>query len=188
MYLFPSQVNSFSPAFLAEELHQNLVRSVDADAPESVHMSFYPKSEQSYVDEDLSMATRLVMRLASLGRSARSRVGIRVRQPLGDILVKCRSAEEERLLGSVSDQLLDELNIKRVSQLVDEGEVLEYSVRPNLELLGPNPAGVVSTARATFFLATVAISGLLSTFYETMNLTLIIISAIKKGTTAKLSP
>jgi isoleucyl-tRNA synthetase len=126
----------FTP-FLAEELHQNLVRSVYPEAPESVHMSFYPQSEQSYIDEDLSMATRLVMRLASLGRSARSRVGIKVRQPLGDILVKCRSTQEERLLGSVSDQLLDELNIKKVSPLLDEGEVLEYSVRLNMELLGP---------------------------------------------------
>ena len=81
--------------FLAEELYQNLVRSLDNEAPESVQLTDYPEADVSLIDEELISDTRLLMRLVSLGHSARNRAGIKVRQPLEECAVKLRSPEEE---------------------------------------------------------------------------------------------
>ena len=74
--------------FTSEEMYQNLVRSANPDAPESVHLADYPVSDPSLVDDRLSQATRLAMKVSSLGRSARSKAGVKVRQPLSRVLVK----------------------------------------------------------------------------------------------------
>ena len=74
--------------FISEEMYQNLVRSANPDAPESVHLADYPVSDASLVDDRLSQATRLAMKVSSLGRSARSKAGVKVRQPLSRALVK----------------------------------------------------------------------------------------------------
>ncbi|MBM3946732.1 MAG: class I tRNA ligase family protein [SAR202 cluster bacterium] len=123
--------------FLAEHLYQNLVRSLDPEAPESVHLSDWPQPDPSLVDEELVQATALAMQVASLGRAARSKAKVRVRQPLGRMLVKPRMREEESLLRRVADQVLDELNVKKLDVLADEEQVVEYRVRLNLPVAGP---------------------------------------------------
>ncbi len=123
--------------FLAEELHQNLVRSVDAGAPESVHLCDWPVADESKVDAGLAEATQLAMRVASLGRAARSKAKTRVRQPLSAILVHTKTPEEAEALRRVEDQVLDELNVKALEPLADEGQVVEHQVQANLALLGP---------------------------------------------------
>lgn len=126
----------FAP-FIAEEMYANLARSVDAGAPESVHLAGWPKADESRIDKDLSEAMRLAMRVASLGRAARSKAGIRVRQPLSMVLVKTRSAKEGEALLRLASQVVEELNVKEVVLLKDEQDVAEFSLRPNLQLLGP---------------------------------------------------
>ncbi len=126
----------FTP-FLAEAMYQNLVRSVDATAPESVHLSDWPKADPSLVDEELVQATALAMQVASLGRAARSRAKVRVRQPLLRMWVKARTREEEERLQQVADQVLDELNVKELAFLTDEEQVVEYRVRLNQAVAGP---------------------------------------------------
>src|SRR5581483_4686965 len=74
--------------FTAEALYQNLVRSVDAEAPESVHLAAWPVADPALVDTQLESDTALVMRIASLGRSARSKAQIKVRQPVARLLVR----------------------------------------------------------------------------------------------------
>ncbi len=123
--------------FLAEELYQNLVRSAYPSAPESVHLAMFPDVDQSSIDAALSRATRLAMRLSSLGRAARSKAGVRVRQPLRRVLVKVPSPEEQEALEQVSSQVIDELNVKELGVLADEQQVVEYQVRINPALLGP---------------------------------------------------
>jgi len=103
----------FTP-FVAEELYQNLVRVVDADAPESVHFNDYPRADLSEVDEQLSGEVRLVMAVASLGRAARARANLKVRQPLSAVLVKVRSQAEAASLERMAAQVLEELNVKRL--------------------------------------------------------------------------
>ena len=125
----------FTP-FMAEAMYQNLVRHVDGGC-ESVHLDSYPEADASKIDGRLSEATRLAMRLSSLGRAARSKSSIKVRQPLEKALVKLRSPEEERLLKRVAPQVREELNVKEVTVIQDEEEVLEWQLRPNTALLGP---------------------------------------------------
>ena len=100
--------------FLAESMYQNLVRSVDSDAPESVHLAEFPTCDESRIDEGLMEATRLAMKLSSLGRDARSRAGKKVRLPLRKALVRTREAAEGRHVGQIETQLREELNIKEI--------------------------------------------------------------------------
>jgi len=126
----------FTP-FIAEEMYQNLVRSVDAGAPESVHLGSWPEADPSQVDERLAEDMRLVMRVVSLGRAARSKAGIKVRQPLSTLYVKLRAPVEAEALSRLRAVLLDELNVKSLSVVESEEEFLTYEVRPNLPVLGP---------------------------------------------------
>ena len=98
--------------FIAEEMYQNLVRSVDPAAADSVHLAEFPTADASLVDQDLMEATRLAMRVSSMGRAARSKAGLKVRQPLAGMVVKTRLEEEERYLDWVEPQVLEELNVK----------------------------------------------------------------------------
>ena len=124
--------------FMAESMYQNLSAPLKAGlARESVHLESFPKADMGSVDQRLSEATRLAMRLSSLGRAARSKAGIKVRQPLASALVKLRLPNEAELLADVAGQVQDELNIKETTSLADESEVMELQVKANMALLGP---------------------------------------------------
>jgi isoleucyl-tRNA synthetase len=125
----------FTP-FLAEAMYQNLVRSFDAESPESVHLADWPQADASKVDRALSDETRLVMRVASLGRAARAKAQLRVRQPVAELLAKLPTRAEEEALERLAPQLLEELNVKALRIVRDEGDFLRFEVKPNLKLLG----------------------------------------------------
>jgi len=101
--------------FIAEELYQNLVRPFDKDAPESIHLTDYPLADLSQVDEKLSTAINLVVKVTSLGRAARAKSNLKVRQPLAKVLVKVRTEDEKASLEQMASQVLDELNVKVLS-------------------------------------------------------------------------
>ena len=126
----------FTP-FVAEEIYRNLVVSLDQSAPDSVHLAGFPKADESLIDKELSEGMRLAMRVSSLGRAARSKAKIRVRQPLAKVLVKTRSSTEWEALSKLASHVIDELNVKEVVPLHEEGDVVEFTVKPNLQLLGP---------------------------------------------------
>ena len=107
--------------FVSEEIYQNLVCTVDSNAPDSVHLAQYPAADQTLVDQELMEATRLAMRIASMGRGARSKAGIKVRQPLPKVVVKTRTAPEIETLRQVESQILDELNIKVLDEVDQAG-------------------------------------------------------------------
>ena len=123
--------------FLAEEMYRNLVCSVDPQAPESVHLADYPTPDESRIDDRLNEETRLVMKICSLGRAARSKAGIRVRQPLARVLVKVHSSDERKGLQRLFYQIAEELNVKALDLVGSEGELMEYQVSPNAAILGP---------------------------------------------------
>jgi len=104
----------FTP-FLAEELYQNLVHSVFSEAPNSVHLADFPVADESKIDEQLAADTRLVMKISSLGRAARSQAGIKVRQPLACVVVSTASSNERRSLERLKPQILEELNVKNLN-------------------------------------------------------------------------
>ena len=126
----------FTP-FVAEEIYRNLVVSLDQSAPDSVHLAGFPVADESLIDKELSEGMRLAMRVSSLGRAARSKAKIRVRQPLAKVLVKPRSSTEWEALSKLASHVIDELNVKEVVTLQDEGDVMEFTIKPNLQLLGP---------------------------------------------------
>ena len=122
--------------FLAEEMYQNLVvQGKGGNA--SVHLESYPQADRSKIDEGLSEATRLAMRLSSMGRAARSKAGIKVRQPVERAAVKLRSAEESSLLEQVGAQIRDELNVKELSSVEDASEVSKFEVKADMSVVGP---------------------------------------------------
>jgi isoleucyl-tRNA synthetase len=112
----------FTP-FVAEEMYQNLVCGSFPEEPESVHLALWPRADTSLVDEQLMADTRLVMRIASLGRNARSKAGIKVRQPLQRVLVGVRHLAECQAVDRLAPQILDELNVKGLTVVAEEAEL-----------------------------------------------------------------
>jgi len=111
--------------FVSEELYQKLVKNTYPESPDSVHLSDFPTADLSLIDEDLMKAIRLAMKVSSLGRSVRSRAGLKVRQPLADVLVQTKNSEESKYLSVVADQILEELNVKNLGNSLDNKEMFE---------------------------------------------------------------
>ena len=105
----------FTP-FLAEEIYQNLVCTAFPQAPDSVHLSDFPVADRSKIDKQLAEATRLAMKVASLGRAVRSQAGIKVRQPLARLDVFVNTDSQRRLLENqaLQAQILEEVNVKKL--------------------------------------------------------------------------
>jgi isoleucyl-tRNA synthetase len=122
--------------FLAEELYQNLVRSFDPKAPESVHLTDWPVFDPETIDEDLNGDMEFVMRLASLGHAARNQAQIKVRQPLAEVAFSVANQDESRALAAYTDLLADELNVKQVRALGSTGEAIAYTLKPLPKQLG----------------------------------------------------
>jgi isoleucyl-tRNA synthetase len=138
----------FQP-FTAEELYQNLVRSWDAQAPESVHFCDYPQADAALVDEQLMTETRLVMRTAAIGHAARNQAAIKVRQPLPLAVVKPRSAAEAEGLLRLAEQIRDELNVKQVRIVADESDLVDYSVSAIPSQVGKKYKALFPAIKAT---------------------------------------
>jgi len=112
----------FTP-FLAEELYRNLVCPAFPKAPDSVHLADFPVADKEKIEERLSVDTRLAIRLSSLGRAARSKAGIKVRQPLARVVVSLASKEENQSLERIEAQIIDEINIKELKVVENESEL-----------------------------------------------------------------
>ena len=100
--------------FIAEEIYQNLVCFVDPGAKESVHLTDYPVADEAQIDDNLNRDVALAMRISSLGRAARAKERIKVRQPLSKMVVKVDSKEEEKALNRLAHDILTEVNVKEV--------------------------------------------------------------------------
>ncbi len=101
----------FTP-FLAEELYQNLVCSVQNDTLDSIHLTDFPLADETKIDLHLSDATQLAIKVSSLGRAARTEAGINVRQPLDHVVVSVASSSEQKSLEQLKSQVMEELNVK----------------------------------------------------------------------------
>jgi len=122
--------------FLAEELYQNLVRSVDETAPESVHLAEWPKVMDEFIDESLNRDMNLVMKLVSLGHSARQKANRKVRQPLAAAAFSVGTAIERKALMNNIDTIADELNVKEVRLLDSATEAVSHTIKPFSKQLG----------------------------------------------------
>jgi isoleucyl-tRNA synthetase len=124
----------FTP-FLTEEIYQNIVRSVDPSAPESVHHNNWPIPDEKMIDEELMMDMNLVIKVCSLGRAARNKAGVKLRQPLME--AKIVAAEDIlKRIEKLKCLVVDELNVKNLALTSDRSEVTCYVIKPVPEVLG----------------------------------------------------
>ncbi len=121
--------------FIAEAIYQRLVRGAEPDAPESVHLNDWPSADPGLIDEELMADMELAMKVSSLGRAARSRSGIKLRQPLMEAVVVADEPSLRRLRG-LADLIRDELNVKELRLAPDRGELMRYEVKPVARILG----------------------------------------------------
>ena len=131
-----AQLTAPMAPFISEEIWRNLKLSVDANAPESVHLSQWPQANAQLIDTDLLRDMRALLKVVELGRSARNASGVKIRQPLPEVLVRVKSEAELNGLKRLEDQLLEELNVKQVSYLDIHAGFVDYRVKPNLPLIG----------------------------------------------------
>jgi isoleucyl-tRNA synthetase len=122
--------------FVAESMYQNLVRSVDADAPESVHHTSYPEVDDGAIDKELERQVELARRLVGLGRAAREQAAIRVRQPLALARVGA-PADAPTLPDELREEIERELNVERLEIGGDVADAVTHVVRPKPAVLGP---------------------------------------------------
>jgi len=125
----------FTP-FVTEEMYQNLVRSVDPGAPESVHHLKWPTVDESAIDESLVERMRLVRQLVNMGHSARASRNIKVRQPLRCVLVHLEKGSGD-LDAEMTELVVDELNVKELQLVTSAEELVSYRILPNSKVLGP---------------------------------------------------
>ena len=117
--------------FITENIYRNLVCSIDAAAPESVHLCDYPQADEKFIDADLERNMDAVLKIVVLGRAARNAANIKNRQPVADMFVKA-----EELPTFFIEIIEDELNVKRVEFRSDMGEFIKYNIKPNFRVLG----------------------------------------------------
>jgi isoleucyl-tRNA synthetase len=122
--------------FLTEAIYQNIVRSIDKTAPESIHLCDFPSVDTSFADKDLIRRIDTVIKTVELGRAARNQAGLKVRQPLAAITVAWADAVDRDAVLELKDQILEELNIKTLLVTEDQSELVQVVVKPNLALLG----------------------------------------------------
>ena len=125
----------FTP-FIADELYETLVASVDEHAPDSVHLLDFPVPDEAARDDDLRAAMAAARRIVELGRRARNDAKIAVRQPLPAALVTVPEAERAGW-AAVADEVAAELNVKRLELSEADTSLVEYTVKPNFRALGP---------------------------------------------------
>ena len=123
--------------FVSEAMYQNLVRSVDAGAPLSVHHTEWPAVDAAALDRRLLDKMGLAVTVASLGRAARSTADVKLRQPLARAQVHVTRAQARADLEELADVLMDELNVKTIEVVAEVGELVNYKLLPNNRLLGP---------------------------------------------------
>jgi isoleucyl-tRNA synthetase len=134
--------------FTTEELYQNLVRNVDENAPLSVHLCDWPQVDESLIDEKLTRETHLVLLVVGLGHSARK--GIKVRQPLSALHVRVTNPSEEEALERLKGLVLEELNIKQLNLMSADNDMLAYTLKPQVKILGPKYGPLVQKILARF--------------------------------------
>lgn len=129
--------------FMTEEIYQNLVRSVDTKAPESIHLCDYPVADNSLIDKSLEDSMDEVLNVVVLGRAARNAANIKNRQPIGNMYIKA----EETLDELYTQIIKEELNVKNVEFREDVENFVSYSFKPQLKTVGPKYGKLLAKIR-----------------------------------------
>ena len=122
--------------FISEKLFQNLIKRLNPDEPESVHLCLYPAFNKKQTDPELSKDMNAVLSLVTTGRSIRSSSNIKLRQPLSELVI-IAPIGKERLIEKYEDVLREELNVKKVTLQDTSDELVKYQITPNFKVLAP---------------------------------------------------
>ncbi len=138
MTLYTALVNVAKAAapmipFMTEDIYQNLVRSIDKTAPESIHLCDFPEVDEAHIDPQLEADMDEVLKVVVFGRAARNAANIKNRQPIGQMYVKA----DHELSRYFVEIIEDELNVKNVSFVEDVRNFTSYSFKPQLKTVGP---------------------------------------------------
>ena len=138
MTLYTALVNVAKAAspmipFMTEDIYQNLVRSIDKNAPESIHLCDFPSVDEMHIDKQLEADMDEVLKVVVLGRAARNTANIKNRQPIGKMYVKA----DHELSDFYVEIIEDELNVKSVEFVEDVRNFTSYSFKPQLKTVGP---------------------------------------------------
>ena len=128
-----SKISAPMIPFMTEQIYQNLVRSVDANAPESIHLCDFPVSDKALIDKDLEDKMEDVLDIVVMGRAARNEAAVKNRQPISRMLIKA----DFELDSFYTDIIRDELNVKDVVFTGDVREFTTYTFKPQLRTVGP---------------------------------------------------
>ena len=119
--------------FMTEEIYQNIVRSVDPEAPESIHLCLFPVADEAHIDKELEESMDEVLRIVVMGRACRNASNIKNRQPIAQMFVKAAKG----LDAFYQDIIKNELNVKKVNFTDDVREFTSYTFKPQLRTVGP---------------------------------------------------
>ena len=122
--------------FITEEIYQNLVRNIEDNAFESIHLCEYPEADESKIDDKLIHKVDTLRKLVEFARSARNKANIKIRQPLSEILFYVKDDSIANFMIDQKKIILDELNVKSLKRVKDENELIEYKIKPNLPVVG----------------------------------------------------
>jgi len=124
--------------FLTEEVYHNLVRSVDAAAPESVHLTAYPQVDEARIDEPLEHSIETVIRIKNLALNLRTQSKVKIRQPLSVLYIRPKDEADRRVLENqeYAAQILEETNIKKLTLIEDESTLVKMRFKPDARRLG----------------------------------------------------
>ena len=119
--------------FMTEDIYQNLVRSINPDAPESIHLCDFPSVNEAHIDKELEAHMDEVLKIVVMGRACRNSANIKNRQPIGNMFVKAPEALSEYFVEIIED----ELNVKKVNFTEDVSSYTSYTFKPQLRTVGP---------------------------------------------------
>ncbi len=119
--------------FMTEDIYQNLVRNLDKNAPESIHLCDYPVADEKFIDKELEANMDAVLKVVVIGRACRNTANIKTKQPIGNMYIKA-----DFTLSEYFDEIIeDELNVKKVTFAEDVSEFTGYTFKPQLRTVGP---------------------------------------------------
>jgi isoleucyl-tRNA synthetase len=134
--------------FLAENVYRNLVRSVNPEASDSVHMTAWPEVDAARDDDTLLFEIGVVQKVVGLARAARAQAGLRTRQPLSRLLVRAPDDAAARAIEGHKDQVMEELNVKSIEFIARDAGLVSYRIKPNLPRIGKQYGSLIPQIRA----------------------------------------
>tara|TARA_Y100000590_G_scaffold460992_1_gene621588 strand:- start:1949 stop:2830 length:882 start_codon:yes stop_codon:yes gene_type:complete len=121
--------------FLSEKIYENLVLNINKNAPSSIHLTDFPIVNKDYVNEDLVNGIDTIKDIVSLGRSARNKANLKIRQPLLDVKILIDS-KYLNFINKNKLQIIEELNVKNIEFVKSSDEIVNYQIKPNFNMLG----------------------------------------------------